>query len=174
MAGKKLKTFQYYGYGLIQILIEPKRFFTELPENASMVKSSGFLILCGLFYTGARILTGNHGDPVRTWALLFFSSVGMAFVSTCVSYMIMMISIGRKTGFVIIFSVHAFSASIILLISWVSFFFWVAEIWKWWLVYTGFRNAGRLSGASAGLILFMTMAVHSFLFFYFFPVFFKL
>jgi hypothetical protein len=173
MTGKIINTFQFYGYALIQILIEPKRFFTELPDNASTVKSLGFCILCGLFYTGASLLTVSHTDPAWNGAVFFLGNVGMIFVCASVSYAIMMLIIGRKTGFKQIFSIHAFSSGFILLVSWVSFFFWFTEAWKWWLVYIGFRNAGRLSRKSAGLTLVVTMAGYFFLSFYLHPVFFR-
>ena len=173
MIVKIFKTFQFYSYALIQILIEPKRFFTELPENTSMAKSLGFLVLFGIFYTGASLLIGNYDDPAGMAVIFFLSGVGMAFVSACVSYVIMVMTIGRKTGFEMIFSVHAYSSWIFLLVSWVSFFFWFTELWKWWLVYAGFRNAGRISGGPAILILLVTMTVHFFLFFYLYPVFFR-
>ena len=173
MAVKILKTFQFYSYALIQILIEPKRFFTELPDNTSILKSLGFCVLCGIFYTGASLLTGSYADPAGMGLLFFLSSVGMIFVSSCVSYTAMVLTMGRKTGFDMIVSIHAFSSGIILLLSWVSFFFWFTEPWKWWLVYTGFRNAGQLSWKKAGLILILTMAVHLILSLYFYPVFFR-
>ncbi len=173
MIRKILETFQFYGYALIQILIEPKRFFTELPENASIIKSLGFCVLCSIFYTGASLLIGSDIDAVAMGSVFFFGSVGMTFVSACVSYTVMSLTIGRKTGFEMIFSVHAFSSGIILLVSWVSFFFWVTEPWKWWLVYTGFRNAGRLSWKPAVVILLMTLAVNTGMAFYLFPVFFR-
>lgn len=172
MAGKRLNTFQFYGYALIQILIEPKRFFTELPDHASIWKSLGFCVLCGIFYTGASLLTGNYPDPADMGSVFFLSSVGTAIVSAGVSYAAMAVSIGRKINFKLIFSIHSFSSGFILLISWASFFFWFTELWKWWLIYTGFRNAGRLSWKTTGLILVMTLPVHFFLSFYLYAVFF--
>ncbi len=173
MAGQILKTFQFYGYALIQILIEPKRFFSELPDNASMIKSLGFCVLCGIFYTGAGLLTFNYDFPIRMGAQFFLTSLAMAVISSFISYAFMTLAMENKTGFGMIFSIHAFSSGIMLLISWVSFLFWVAELWKWWLVYIGFRSAGRMSGATAGFVIFMTMAVHFFLFFYLYPAFFR-
>ncbi|OGR22294.1 MAG: hypothetical protein A2277_17025 [Desulfobacterales bacterium RIFOXYA12_FULL_46_15] len=174
MAGQIVKIFQFYGYALIQILIEPKRFFTELPDNASLIVSLGFCTVCSLFYTGASLLTGGYDDLSIMGGVFFLGSLGMAFVSSLISYITMILTINRKTGFEMIFSIHAFSSGIILLISWVSFFFWFTEIWKWWLVYTGLRNAGRISAAPACLILFMTVTVHFFLLFYLYPVFFRI
>jgi len=173
LPGKILKSFQFYGYALIQILIEPKRFFTELPDNSSMIKSLGFCILCAVFYTGASLLISNHAHPVETGALFFLGSLGMTFVSACVSYGIMTLTVGRKTGFETIFSIHAFSSGMMLLLSWMSFFFWLTELWKWWLIYTGFRNAGKLSWKPAILIPFISMAVYVFLAFSLFPAFFR-
>ncbi len=169
MIGYIMKTFQFYGYALIQILIEPKRFYSELPDNASMVKSFGFCFLCSSFYTGASLLTGSYDNPVVTGSLVFLKSMGMVFVSAFVSYLMMIMSIGRKIEFKNIFSIHAFSSGILLLMSWVSFFFWFAELWKWWLLYTGFRNAGKLAWKPAVWILIITVSFQFLLFFAFYP-----
>ncbi len=96
MAGKIIKFFQFYGYALIQILIEPKRFFTELPDHTSMMKSLGFCILCAVFYTGASLLISGYAHPVETGALFFLGSLGMTFVSAIVSYGIMTLTIEGK------------------------------------------------------------------------------
>nr|NJM02353.1 hypothetical protein [Desulfobacula sp.] len=173
LPGKILRSFQFYGYALIQILIEPKRFFTELPDNTSMMKSLGFFILCAVFYTGASLLISRYAHPVETAAIFFLGSLGMTFISACVSYGIMTLTVGRRTGFEIIFSIHAFSSGMMLLLSWVSFFFWLTEVWKCWLIYTGFKNAGRLSWKPAILIPLISMGVYIFLALTVVPFFFK-
>lgn len=173
MAGHIFATFQFYSYAIIQILIEPKRFFSELPSNTSLIKSLGFCLGCCVFFTGAHLLTGDYNNMIFKGGMLLISSLGMAIFCSMMSYLIMISIIGRKTGFNVIFGIHAFSSGAMLLISWISFFFWIAECWKWWLIYTGFRNAGQMTVPSSFLVLFLTLTIQLVLLFNLFPVLFR-
>ncbi|MBU1344361.1 MAG: hypothetical protein KKE44_26000 [Proteobacteria bacterium] len=159
MVGNVLKSCQFYGYAVIQILIEPRRFFTELPNNTTGVKSLGFCMICSIFFAMANLFTGNYPSPVKMGSIFFFSSVGMVFISAGLSYMIMVMTIGKKSRFEVLFGVYAFSSGMVLLVSWMSFFLWFTEPWKWWLVYTGLKNTSRLAFKPAVLILLLTIMV---------------
>ena len=163
MVGRVLKACQFYGYAVIQILIEPGRFFTELSNNTTFKKSLGFCVICSSFYVAASLLTGPYLNPVKMGVIFFLNSIGMVFLSAGLSYMIMVMSLGKKSSFSLIFSVYAFSSGMILLVSWMSFFLWFTEPWKWWLIYTGFKNTCRFSWKPAVLILLVTMVVQFFL-----------
>lgn len=163
MVGRVLKSCQFYGYAVIQILIEPRRFFTELSNNTTGLKSLGFCLLCSIFYVAASLLTGIYPNPVKMGFIFFLNSVGMVFLSAALSYMIMVMTLGKKVGFDLFFSIHAFASGVVLLASWMSFFLWFTEPWKWWLVYTGFKNTCGFSWKPALLILLVTMVVQFFL-----------
>ncbi len=159
MIGSIIKSWQFYGYAVIQLLIEPRRFFTDLPGNTTFLKSFGFCLICSLFFVLAGLLTGSYTDPVQMGGVFFINSMGMVFISAGLSFMIMVMTLGRKVGFSLIFSIYAFSSGIVLLISWMSFFFWFTEPWKWWLVFTGLKHAGRFSWKPALLVLILTMII---------------
>ena len=76
---------------MIQILIEPRLFFTELAEKKTLGKSLGFCVLCSLFFVSASLLTGGYDSPVKMGFIFFFNSVGMVFLSSGLSYMIMVV-----------------------------------------------------------------------------------
>lgn len=156
------KSCQFYGYALIQLLIEPRQFFSELPDRATLGKAFGFCVLCSLVFVSASLLTGGYSNPVKMGGIFFFNSVGMVFISSGLSYMIMVMTLGKRAGFNILFSIHAFSAGVTLIVSWMSFFFWFTEPWKWWLVYTGYKNTCNFSRKSALVILVITMVVQFF------------
>ena len=156
------KSCQFYGYALIQILIEPRQFFMELSDKTTLGKSLGFCVLCRVFFVSASLLTGGYSNPVRMGFVFFFNSAGMVFISSALSYMIMVMILGKKAGFKLLFGVHAFSAGVTLLVSWMPFFFWFTEPWKWWLVYTGYKNTCKFSWKPALLILAITMVVQFF------------
>ncbi|MBU0973528.1 MAG: hypothetical protein KKC20_23005 [Proteobacteria bacterium] len=156
------QSFQFYGYAVIQILIEPRRFFTELSGKTTMIRSLGFCLLCSIFFVSASLLTGGYPNPVKMGLIFLFNSMGMVFISAGLSYMVMVMTLGRKVDFGMIFSVFAFSSGIVLLMSWMSFFFWFTEPWKWWLVYTGFKQSCNFSWKAALLNLVLTMTIQFF------------
>ncbi|MBF0201919.1 MAG: hypothetical protein HQK66_11525, partial [Desulfamplus sp.] len=104
-----LKTCNFYGYAVIQILIEPKRFFSELPDTTTFFKSLGFCLACGIFYSGAILLTTTSGTPFQTASIFFLNGVGMVFISSGLSYMAMVITLGKKVPFSRVFGVHGYS-----------------------------------------------------------------
>lgn len=167
------KTCQFYGYAVIQILIEPRRFFTELPKNETLAKSLGFCVICSLFYVTASLLTGIYPSPVRMGGIFFLNSVGMVFIPAGLSYMIMVITQKKKARFSLLFSVCAFSSGITLLVSWMSMFVWFTEPWKWWLIYTGLKNSCKLSSKPALLILVLTMIIQFFFLYSLYLAFYK-
>lgn len=158
-----LRSFQFYGYAVIQILIEPRLFFKELPGNTTWVKSLGFCMICSTFYVFAGILAGSAASPVKTGAVFFLISTGLMLLSSGLSYLIMVMTLGKKSKFELILNVYAFSSGVILLVSWMSVFLWVAEPWKWWLIFTGFKTTCNLSGKQSIVIILIPMVVHIFL-----------
>jgi hypothetical protein len=174
MVGHLFKACKFYGYAVIQILIEPRQFFSELPGTTTLLKSLGFCVICSIFYVISSLLTGAHLNPVNMGAVLFLNNLGMICISATLGYIIMVITVGKKVRFNLLFSVNAFSSGVVLLFSWVSVFMWFTEPWKWWLVYTGFKNSCGFSWKSALLILILTMIVQSFLIYSLYLAFYKL
>lgn len=120
MVVRFIKAFQFYGYSVIQILIEPKQFFTELSNNTTVAKSLGFCVFCTIFYVIARLLTGSYQHPVQMGLIFFFNSVGMVFISAFLGYMIMVMTQGKKSSFKMFFGIQAFSSGVVMMVSWVS------------------------------------------------------
>lgn len=173
MGVRILKAFQFYGYAVIQILIEPRQFFSELSTRSTLAKSLGFCVICSLFYVAASLLTGAYPAPVKMGAIFFFNSVGMVFIGSGLSYTVMVMTHGKNCNFGRVFSVHAFSSGVVLLVSWMSFFMWFTEPWKWWLVYTGFKNTCSLSWKQALMILSISMVVQFFFMYSLYLAFYK-
>jgi hypothetical protein len=173
MTGKIFKACQFYGYAVIQILIEPRQFFRELPKNATMATSFGFCMICSLFYTAASLLTGTYPDPVGMGGVFLLNSVGMVFLPAGLSYLIMVITQGKKSVFPLVFSVCAFSSGITLLVSWMSMFVWFTEPWKWWLIYTGFKNTCEIPWKASLVTLVLTIIIQFFFLYSFYLAFYK-
>ncbi|MBT3487979.1 MAG: hypothetical protein HOG03_22155 [Desulfobacula sp.] len=159
-----LKAWQFYSYSLIQLLIEPGQFFKELAGETTLKRSFGFIAICSIFFAVASLLTGAYSKPVWIMAFIFFiNAIGIMIISSVLGYLAMVIIIGKSISFPVIFSVYAFSSGLTLLISWLPFFLWISEPWKWWLIYTGFKNTCKFTWQQALLILLLSITIQFFL-----------
>jgi len=164
MMESTLKTWQFYSYSLIQLLIEPGLFFKELAENTTLKKALIFMVICCGFFSGASLLTGAYSRPVWIMAIIYFvNAAGMIIMSSLLSYTAMVMILGKRTSFSIVFRLYAFSSGVTLFISWLPFFLWFTEPWKWWLIYTGFKNTCGLTWKQAVLILVVSITIQFFL-----------
>lgn len=164
MLESTLKVCKFYSYSLIQLLIEPGEFFKELAEKTTLRRAAGFMVICSVFFAVASLLTGYYSRPV--WIMLgifFINAAGMVAISSVIGYLVMVMIVGKSISFSIIFSVYAFSSGVTLLISWLPFFLWFSEPWKWWMIYTGLKNTCKFTLKQAFLILLISMMVHFFL-----------
>ncbi len=167
-----LKSWQFYGCAVIRILIEPRRFFSELSEKSG-IKALLFCIGCSGIYVSASLLSGNYPHALSTVGILFVNCLGMVCISAGLSHMIMVMTLGKQVGIEDLFSVYAFASGVTLLFSWVSCFIWFTEPWKWWLIYTGFRERCRFSWGRALFILGVTLVVQFFLIYSLYLAFYK-
>ncbi|WP_080804392.1 YIP1 family protein [Desulfamplus magnetovallimortis] len=173
MVGELIKSCQFYGYAVIQILIEPRQFFSELPGNTTILKSLGFCVICSIFHVASSLLTGEYKNPVSMGSVLFVNSIGMVAVSSILSYITVVMILKKKVHFERFFSINAFASGVVLLFSWVSVFMWFTEPWKWWLVYTGLKNSCGFAWKSALTVLILTMVVQFFFIYSLYLAFYK-
>jgi len=130
-------TLGFYFYSLTRILGQPRRFFSELPKNMGLKQPLGFLIISSLFFAGAGLINTMPPNPVIWGGVFFVNAVGMTFISAGLGYIVMVMVMGKHVQFTQFFMVYAFSSGVTLLASWMPFFIWLTEPWKWWLIGTG-------------------------------------
>lgn len=158
-----LKTCRVYVCPLAQLLIEPGPFFKGVRYQTGIRKVCGFLMICCIFFTISSLLTGVYPGPVRQMAAVFFAgTAGMVLLSSLLGYIAMIMIAGKKAGYAAVFSVYAYSHGITLFISWLPFFLWFSEPWKWWLIFTGLKITCGLKGRQAFLVLVSAMTVQFF------------
>jgi len=128
--------FGFYFHALTRAVREPRRFFSDLPPDIGLKQPLGFLLVSCLFFTIASMARNMTSNPV-VGCILFINAVGMVFISAGLGYMLMVIFMRKKVPFSLFFNIYAFSSGVTLLASWVPFFVWLTEPWKWWLIGTG-------------------------------------
>ncbi len=160
MFESSLKNCQFYAYAIVQLLIEPGQFFMELPGKTTAKITVGFMVLSSVFYAVASLLTGAYGQPMWIMSIVFFTNaLGMIMLSAVIGYITMVLMVGKRAPFAGVLSIYAFSAGITLFLSWLPFMLWFTEPWRWWLVYTGFKNSCALTGKKSFWIVCLSLVL---------------
>jgi len=157
----------FYLRTVTRLLSEPKKFFSECANEATFNQSMGFLLVSSLFFTAASLMSNMFIKPFVMGAIFFVNAVSMVFIAAAFGYVVMTMLMGKKVTFVRFFSIYAFASGITLLASWVPFFMYLTEPWKWWLIGTGmtrgfgFRLSQALAiiGVSVGVIFLLFWSV---------------
>jgi len=155
-----LSALKFYSQGVIRLLIEPGQFFAELPGAHSPGRALGFTALCAGFYAGAGLLTGPGPQSAGVMAWIYFiNAAGMVVISAVTGFCTMVMISGKKQGFSLVFGLYAYASGITMFISWLPFMLWFTEPWKYWLVYTGFRQSCDLSKSRAVTVILISVPV---------------
>ena len=143
---------------LSRLLGNPKGFFSDLPPEMGMGPPLGFLMVSSIVFSLASIMNAAV-EPLVAGGIFFANAVGMVFISSGLGYMVMIMTIGRKTGYTRFFGVYAFSAGLTLLASWMPYFLFITEPWKWWLVFTGLTRSLQLKWQQALMVIGFSIAL---------------
>ena len=162
--------FGFYFRVLTKIVREPGRFFSDLPADIGLKQPVGFLLASSLIYVVAGLARSMPSNPVLLGSILFINAVGMVFIAAGLGYMLMLMFMGKQVSFLFFFSVYAFSSGVILLASWLPFFVWLTEPWKWWLIGTGMTKALGFRWTQAVLIIVVSFAIIALFFWSVLPV----
>ena len=152
-------TFRFYLSTLNQVLEKPRKFFSELPQESGFKKPLAFLSVSSLFFAVACTVSGMCQNPFLTGSIFLINAVGMVFISAGIGYITMTMIMGRNVTFGRFFSIYAFSAGVTLLASWIPFFIWLTEPWKWWLIGTGLTKACGFSWKQACLVIGISIVI---------------
>ncbi|MDY6854493.1 MAG: YIP1 family protein [Thermodesulfobacteriota bacterium] len=159
-----------YFWILTRLLREPGRFFAELPQEIGLKHSISFLLVSSLFFTAASLWSNTYFSPVSTGIIFFVNAMGMVFIAAGFGYIVMTMTIKRSVTFARFFSVYAFSSGITLLVSWVPFFIWLTEPWKWWLIGTGMMKCCGFRLRQAALVIGVSICLMFLLFLSLLPI----
>lgn len=159
MPETKKFTFRFYLLTLNKVLEQPRKFFSELPQESELKKPFGFLIVSSLFFAVAITVSGMCPNPFVIGSIFFINAIGMVFISAGIGYMAMTMIMGRNVTFVRFFSIYAFASGVTLLASWIPLFVWLTEPWKWWLIGIGLTKACGFSWKQAVLVIGISMVV---------------
>jgi len=143
-----------------QLLKSPGAFFDNFRDaGAGAGTAVRFLAMAGLLHTAAGLMVARPVQPLVFAAITFANAMGMVLFSGIVGYIVMGMFLGRKIPFPRLFSVYAFASGTTLLFSWIPFFLWLTEPWKWWLVYTGLTKGCGFPKKEGLLMVLLSVCV---------------
>ena len=150
---------QFYCQAIMRLLCAPRRFFSELSDEVGFRRSLGLLIISSLVFAGAALMRNGYEHLLIDGGIFFTNAVSMTFLAASIGYIVMTMIVGRCVTFTKLFSVYALSSGVTLLASWIPFFVWLTEPWKWWLIGTGMTRYCGLQLKHAVTIIGITVCV---------------
>jgi hypothetical protein len=151
-------TVRFYFQAVAGVIGSPRRFFKELPDPVGLRRAFGFLLVSGLFFTGASLLYIQEQHAL-IGGIFLANALFMPFIAAAVSYMVMIMTLGRRVAFERLFAVYAFAAGVTLLVSWIPLSLWFTEPWRWVLVGMGMVKGCGLGWRQAILIIGVSIVI---------------
>jgi hypothetical protein len=141
-----------------ELVLRPRVFFQNLPQQGSLVNPVVFLVLC-VFLSSlclANILSADY----RFFLLLFFSNVLSAFIVSGLLHGLAAKVFRGSASFAATFRIVAYS-SITDLAAWIPFVGTIASVYGMYLIFLGLQELHRLQPRQAGVavIVIMTLAL---------------
>lgn len=157
-------SLRFYLRTLSQLLANPKGFFRELPPGMGVWPPLCFLLVSSIVFTLASLMNADV-KPLVAAVIFMANAVGMVFITSGLGFMVTVLTIGREAGYGRFFAIYAFSAGVTLLASWMPYFLFITEPWKWWLIYMGLTRNLALKWQQALMVIGLSIAI-LILFFY--------
>jgi len=152
-------SFRFYFRALTSIIREPGIFFRDLPPDMGLKLPAGFLCVSSFIHVAFGLAINMPSRPILLGGVFFINAVGMVFIAAALGYMLTVMFMKKRVPFAFFFSVYAFSSGVTLLASWLPFFIWLTEPWKWWLIGTGMIKAFGFRWTQAVLVIVVSFAV---------------
>lgn len=148
-----------HGRSLIQLVTSPGRFFENRRQGLNPYASGSFLVISALLFTVATLVYHQNQANWISGAILMGNAVGMVLILSFVSYIVMVLSVGKKTGFQQVFSVYAYASGASLAAAWVPHLLMFTELWRWSLVGIGLTRGCGLKRMASGWVIVCSIIV---------------
>ena len=141
MNGTATFTPRYYASAMTRLWSRPGGFFSTQPIDLALKRPLLTLLASCLFYALACGISQKPADPLKWCGLMFINAFGMTVITAAAGFAVLLMTGGKRVPFAAFFSIYALSNSAVLLMAWIPFAVWVAEIYKWWLIGTGLTRS---------------------------------
>lgn len=151
----------HYARMVTRLLTEPGRFFSESTEKAEAGESFVFLFMASSLYTLGVYAVSGSSIPVKTLSAFFINTFGMCLVAMLVGHITLLTFFRKRQNFSKLIIIYASSFGVTSLVSWVPYFLWFTEPWKWSLIGIGLTRCCGLKWYQAVLAVLMTLLIIS-------------
>lgn len=148
-----------HGRSLVQLVASPGQFFENRRQGLDPVTSGGFLVVSAVLFTTATLVYHQNQANWISGAILMGNAVGMVLILSLVSYIVMVLSVGKKTGFRQVFSVYAYASGTSLVAAWVPHLLIFTELWRWVLVGIGLTRGCGLKWKTSSWVIVCSIIV---------------
>jgi hypothetical protein len=146
-------TPRYYASAMTRLWSRPRGFFSTQPIDLALKRPLMTLLASSVFYALACGISQRPADPLKWCGVMFINAFGMTVITAAAGFVVMRITGAKRLPFAAFFSVYALSNSAALLMAWIPFAVWVAELYKWWLIGTGLTRSLGVSKWKTVLII---------------------
>ena len=151
-------SFSFHVTAIKGILTSPRVFFAQLPSRVGYRRPLGFLVVSSIFFAVAS-LTYVQERRLLMAGIFVVNGLGVAWLSAVVTFLVVMLTIGRGIGFERFFALHAYATGATLLVSWMPLFVWITEPWKWLLIGIGLVNGCHLRKGQAVMVIAISVII---------------
>lgn len=143
-APPKRKAFSRYFAHLNLLIRTPRQFYSEVASEEGYSEALTFLVTSSVFFTMVSY-TYLFNSDLRMIPVILLNSIGMPFLAAGMAWMTMVMFFGRQEGgYARVFSIFAYAAGTVMLISWIPALGWATEIWRLLLVGVGIQRVYSL------------------------------
>lgn len=142
-----------YARTMGQLLSRPRMFFSTQSLDRRLKRPVLMLAASSAIYVVACLVSRLPDDPLAWGGILFVNALGMTLVTALLGFGVVMATRWKRVPFGPFFSIYALSNSAALLVAWIPFAGWIAELFKWWLIGTGLTRACGLRAWHAAIVI---------------------
>ena len=136
-----------------QLLSRPRAFFSTQPLHFGVKGPVLMLAASSAVYTAACLASRLPDDPLTWGGMLFVNAMGMTAITALSGFGAIVVVRRKRVPFGPFFSIYALSNSAALLVAWIPFAGWIAELFKWWLIGTGLTRVCGLRAWHAAVVI---------------------
>ncbi|MFH2064328.1 MAG: hypothetical protein ABIK15_03890 [Pseudomonadota bacterium] len=159
MRNEHFSSLTSHGRTLFQIVAAPGKFFEDRRQHPYLFSSGAFLIISALLFTAASLVFQRPPSLLITGAILLGNALGMVMILSFISYLVMVLSIGKKASFRQIFSIFAYASGTSLMAAWIPHLLIVSEPWRWCLIGIGLTRGCGLKWMGSIWIMVCSITV---------------
>ncbi len=142
---------------LSRVVKDPKSFYLENAGESDWVKPAGVLLISSLVFTLITAVMAMPRTSLLMTGIYFVNAVGMVLITSALGYLVACLTQGTGVSYGKIFGIYAYASGAVLVLAWMPFMLWIAEIWRWWIIGCGLKNGCGYATKDTLLIITLSL-----------------